>query len=71
MKKILMIILLGFGINENTNGNAVKNANMEYFNYLWNNYPHSTLEASGKAVGLPEGVSGNSQIGHLTISIGQ
>lgn len=71
MKKILMIILSGFGINENTNGNAVKNANMEYFNYLWNNYPHSTLEASGKAVGLPEGVSGNSQIGHLTISIGQ
>ena len=52
MKKILMIILSGFGINENTNGNAVKNANMEYFNYLWNNYPHSTLEASGKAVGL-------------------
>lgn len=71
MKKILMIILSGFGINENTNGNAVKNANMEYFNYLWNNYPHSTLEASGKAVGLPEGVSSNSQIGHYTISIGQ
>ncbi|MDO4341867.1 MAG: 2,3-bisphosphoglycerate-independent phosphoglycerate mutase [bacterium] len=71
MKKILMIILSGFGINDNTNGNAVKNANMEYFNYLWDNYPHSTLEASGKAVGLPEGISGNSQIGHYTISTGK
>ena len=71
MKKILLIILDGFGLREDERGNAIKKANMTYFNKLWEEYPHSTLEASGKAVGLPEGVSGNSQIGHLTISIGQ
>ena len=42
MKKILMVILDGFGLREDEKGNAIKMANMEYFNSLWNDYPHST-----------------------------
>ena len=43
MKKILMIILDGFGIRENTHGNAIKLANMNYFNSLLEKYPNSLL----------------------------
>ena len=60
MKKILMVILDGFGLREEEKGNAVKLANMVFFNKLWAEYPHSVLDASGEAVGLPEGQFGNS-----------
>ena len=71
MKKILMIILDGFGIRENTHGNAVKLANMNYFNSLLEKYPNSLLEASGEAVGLPEGQFGNSEVCHEVIGLGK
>lgn len=70
MKKILMVILDGFGLREDEKGNAIKMANMEYFNSLWNDYPHSTLEASEEAVGLPENQFGNSEVGHAAIGLG-
>lgn len=71
MKKILMIILDGFGIRENSHGNAVKLANMNYFNSLLEKYPNSLLEASGEAVGLPEGQFGNSEVCHEVIGLGK
>ena len=71
MKKILTIIFDGFGYREESAGNAIKDANMNTFNELWDNYPHSLLEASGSAVGLKEGEFGNSETGHQTIGAGR
>ena len=47
MKPIVLCILDGCGIRENADGNAFKNANKPTFDYLWNNYPHTLLQASG------------------------
>lgn len=71
MKKILTIILDGFGYREETHGNAPKLANMENYNQLWENYPHTTLYASEEPIGLKEGQFGNSEIGHMTIGAGR
>ncbi|NLA32534.1 MAG: 2,3-bisphosphoglycerate-independent phosphoglycerate mutase [Mollicutes bacterium] len=71
MKKVLMIILDGFGIREEELGNAVKMANMPNFQRLLSEYPNTLLEASEEAVGLPKGQFGNSEIGHLTIGSGK
>ena len=71
MKKILMIILDGFGIRENEHGNAVKLADMTYFNSLLDKYPNALLEASGEYVGLPEGQFGNSEVCHEVIGLGK
>lgn len=71
MKKLMLLILDGFGYNENSYGNAIKKANMGNFNDLFENYPHSILEASGEAVGLPDNVFGNSEVCHLTIGAGR
>ena len=60
MKKILTIILDGFGMREEIKGNAIKLAKPTNFINLWNNYPHCLLKASEKAVGLTEGQFGNS-----------
>ncbi len=71
MKKILMIILDGFGKRDETHGNAIAAAKMPCFKKLWNEYPHSILEASGPYVGLPEGQFGNSEVCHETIGLGK
>ena len=71
MKKIIMLIMDGFGYREETYGNAIKEANMINFNDLWNKYPHSILEASGPYVGLPVGKFGNSEVCHTAIGIGK
>jgi len=71
MKKILMIILDGFGLKEDANGNAVKLAKMPFFNRIWNEYPHSVLNASGEAVGLPDNIFGNSEVCHQVIGLGK
>ena len=52
-------------------GNAVELADTPVFDRLWRDYPHRTLEASGEAVGLPDGQMGNSEVGHLTIGSGR
>ena len=71
MKKILTIILDGFGYREEIEGNAIKAANMTTFNGLWNEYPHALLGASEEAVGLHKGQMGNSEVGHMTIGAGR
>lgn len=71
MKPVLLAILDGFGLREEKKGNAIKLANKPNFDYLWNHYPHTTLDASGKEVGLPNGQMGNSEVGHMNIGAGR
>ena len=71
MKNIVLCIMDGVGIREEKKGNAFKLANTPNFDYLWNNYPHCMLEASGEFVGLPKGQMGNSEVGHLNIGTGR
>lgn len=71
MKPIVLTILDGYGIREESYGNAVKLANNKVFNSLWNNFPHTTLIASGQEVGLPKGQMGNSEVGHMNIGAGR
>ncbi|WLR50503.1 2,3-bisphosphoglycerate-independent phosphoglycerate mutase [Bacillus tianshenii] len=66
-----LIILDGFGMREETKGNAVAQANTPNFDRLWEKYPRTTLTACGEAVGLPEGQMGNSEVGHLNIGAGR
>ncbi len=71
MKPVVLTILDGVGLSEKVKGNAFANANKPNFNYIWNNYPHTTLTASGEPVGLPAGQMGNSEVGHLNIGAGR
>lgn len=68
---VALIILDGFGLRDEYKGNAVQQAKKPNYDQLWNDYPHTTLIASGKAVGLPEGQMGNSEVGHLNIGAGR
>ncbi|MFD1926930.1 2,3-bisphosphoglycerate-independent phosphoglycerate mutase [Sporosarcina siberiensis] len=68
---VALIILDGFGLRGETMGNAVAQAKKPSFDLLWENFPHTTLTASGEAVGLPEGQMGNSEVGHLNIGAGR
>lgn len=70
-KPTLLCILDGFGLNPDEKGNAIKLANTPTFNKLWNASPKTTLITHGKAVGLPEGQMGNSEVGHMHISAGR
>ncbi len=70
-KQVILIVLDGWGYREEKKDNAIAEADTPYFDYLWQNYPHTILEASGEAVGLPEGQSGGSEIGHLAIGAGK
>ena len=70
-KPVMLMILDGFGIAEASEGNAVSLAKKPNFDKLIKEYPHSMLEASGMAVGLPEGQMGNSEVGHLNIGAGR
>ncbi|PRO65570.1 2,3-bisphosphoglycerate-independent phosphoglycerate mutase [Alkalicoccus urumqiensis] len=70
-KPTALIILDGFALREETEGNAVAQASKPNFDRYWNSYPHATLDACGLAVGLPEGQMGNSEVGHLNIGAGR
>ncbi|MDQ0338468.1 2,3-bisphosphoglycerate-independent phosphoglycerate mutase [Caldalkalibacillus uzonensis] len=70
-KPVALIILDGFALREETHGNAIAQANTPNFDRYWQHYPHTTLKASGEAVGLPEGQMGNSEVGHLNIGAGR
>ncbi len=70
-EKVLLLILDGYGINNNTEGNAIKQANIPFLKKLEANYPKCTLKTNGKDVGLPEGIMGNSEVGHLNIGAGR
>jgi 2,3-bisphosphoglycerate-independent phosphoglycerate mutase len=70
-KKVLLMILDGWGIAKNLKVSAIDNARTPYINSLYKKYPHSKLEASGLAVGLPAGQMGNSEVGHMNIGAGR
>lgn len=61
----------GFGLTDEVIGNGVKAANMPNYHFFEKNYPYTTIEASGLAVGLPEGQMGNSEVGHMNIGAGR
>jgi len=68
---VALVILDGWGIAPPGPGNAVDLADTPVFDRIWRDYPHTTLQASGEAVGLPPGQMGNSEVGHLTIGSGR
>jgi 2,3-bisphosphoglycerate-independent phosphoglycerate mutase len=68
---VALVILDGWGIAPPGPGNAIELAATPVFDRLWGDFPHAQLEASGPAVGLPEGQMGNSEVGHLTIGSGR
>ena len=70
-KKVLLMILDGWGIANNPKVSAIDSAQTPYINSLYKKYPHSKLEASGLAVGLPAGQMGNSEVGHMNIGAGR
>lgn len=65
------MILDGWGLAKNKAVSAIDKANTPFVDSLYHKYPHSTLEASGLAVGLPEGQMGNSEVGHMNIGAGR
>jgi len=70
-KPVALIILDGFGLRGETQGNAVAQANKPNYDRFRTEYPYTTLTACGEAVGLPEGQMGNSEVGHLNIGAGR
>lgn len=70
-RRVLLLLLDGWGENSSTEGNLIAAANTPVMDKLKKSYPHTTLMASGEAVGLPEGTVGNSEAGHLHIGAGR
>ena len=70
-RKVLLMILDGWGIAKDKGVSAVDKAKTPYIHSLYQKYPHSKLEASGLAVGLPTGQMGNSEVGHMNIGAGR
>lgn len=69
--KVMLIVLDGWGLNHDYPGNAISQAQTTFFNQLWDEHPHTQLQASGEAVGLPPGQMGTSEVNHFTIGAGQ
>jgi 2,3-bisphosphoglycerate-independent phosphoglycerate mutase len=67
---LCLVVLDGWGLAEPGPGNAVSLARKPVFDELWRTFPHTTLDASGRAVGLPDGQMGNSEVGHLNLGAG-
>ena len=70
-KHLLLCIMDGYGIRKESYGNAINNAKKPNIDHLFKQYPNILLEASGEAVGLPQGQMGNSEVGHLNIGGGR
>ena len=71
MKKVLLMILDGWGIGTNPNVSAIDRAKTPYIDSLYNNYPNSKLVTHGSGVGLPDGQMGNSEVGHMNLGAGR
>jgi 2,3-bisphosphoglycerate-independent phosphoglycerate mutase len=67
---VCLIVLDGWGLAPDGPGNAVSLARTPVFDALWGGYPHTQLTACGRAVGLPDGQMGNSEVGHLNLGAG-
>ena len=70
-KKVILVIMDGWGIAPDPNVSAIDKAQTPFIKSLYKNYPHATLEASSLAVGLPLGQMGNSEVGHMNIGAGR
>lgn len=70
-RPILLMILDGWGVSQDKEGNAIAIANKPNFDHLWQTCPHALMSASGLDVGLPRGQMGNSEVGHLNIGAGR
>jgi len=70
-RKVLLVILDGFGHSDESDNNAIALAKKPTFDELYKKCPHSLLQTSGPAVGLPKGQMGNSEVGHLNIGGGR
>jgi 2,3-bisphosphoglycerate-independent phosphoglycerate mutase len=68
---VVLAILDGWGYSHDEAHNAIRTAATPVMDALWHAYPHTLIEASGGAVGLPDGQMGNSEVGHLTIGSGR
>lgn len=69
--RAILIILDGFGLGKDSPFNAIKNAKMPFYRELVAKYPMSQLITHGEAVGLPQGIMGNSEVGHMTMGAGR
>ena len=67
---VVLAILDGWGYRESTEANAIATANTPVFSSLQFAYPNTLIDTSGKAVGLPDGQMGNSEVGHLNLGAG-
>lgn len=70
-RPVVLCIMDGFGLAPNSNGNAVSLAKKPNLDKLMAKYPHSLIDASGEAVGLPDGQMGNSEVGHMNLGAGR
>ncbi len=70
-KKVILIIMDGWGLGTVKESDAIQHANVPFVSSLYSKYPHTTLVTCGKAVGLPEGQMGNSEVGHLNLGAGR
>jgi 2,3-bisphosphoglycerate-independent phosphoglycerate mutase len=70
VQRACLVVLDGWGLAPPGPGNAVSLARTPTFDELWAGFPHTTLQASGRAVGLPDGQMGNSEVGHLNLGAG-
>ncbi len=71
MQKVALLILDGWGIAKNKEVSAIDKAHTPFIDSLYERYPHARLEASGMAVGLPDGQMGNSEVGHMNLGAGR
>ncbi|HKE37829.1 MAG TPA: 2,3-bisphosphoglycerate-independent phosphoglycerate mutase, partial [Candidatus Baltobacteraceae bacterium] len=70
-KPVVLCVLDGWGCSDKTHGNAIAAARLPHWNAFLDRYPWTMLDASGEAVGLPKGIMGNSEVGHLNIGSGR
>jgi 2,3-bisphosphoglycerate-independent phosphoglycerate mutase len=70
-KKVILVIMDGWGLGKKKSADAIQNANVPFVTSLYTKFPNTTLVTCGEAVGLPEGQMGNSEVGHLNIGAGR
>jgi 2,3-bisphosphoglycerate-independent phosphoglycerate mutase len=70
-KKVILIIMDGWGLGKNYNSDAIQHAHTPFVSSLYEKYPHTTLVTCGEDVGLPDGQMGNSEVGHLNLGAGR
>ncbi|GAC1440906.1 MAG: 2,3-bisphosphoglycerate-independent phosphoglycerate mutase [Sediminibacterium sp.] len=70
-KKVILVIMDGWGLGKVKSADAIQNANVPFVSSLYSKYPNTTLVTCGEDVGLPDGQMGNSEVGHLNLGAGR